>query len=151
MFHSGALSSMPAVHTFSIYASVAVALNFLLQVTLLIAVVTLDAKRQNNNRCDIICCIDIPKWTEVTEDQCPGGGFLYWFFNKIYAPVLMLYPVRVVVVSITQTPYFIRPYNRADKMAHTGPSQTSEMELFAKLVNGEKPLIVFLESSNLDV
>ena len=110
MFHSGALSSMPAVHTFAIYASVAVAVNFMLQVTMLIAVVTLDAKRQDKNRFDIICCIGISKWNGVTEDQCPVGGILYWIVNKIYAPFLMFYPVRVVVVSITQIDHgIIRP------------------------------------------
>ena len=106
---------MPAVHTFSIYASMAVALNFMLQVTMLIAVLTLDAKRQDANRYDIMCCTGLSKWTEVTEDQCPVGGILYWIVNKIYAPFLMLYPVRVVVVSITQINLLynhgiIRPY-----------------------------------------
>ena len=34
---------------------------------------------------------------------------------------------------------------------HSEPSQTSKMELFAKIVNGLKPLTVFVKSSILDV
>ena len=48
---------MPAVHTFAIYAAMAVAFNFLLQITLLLAVVTIDLKRQAANRYDIICAL----------------------------------------------------------------------------------------------
>ena len=89
---------MPAVHTFSIFAAVAVAFNFLLQMTILLAVVTLDAKRQSRNRIDILCCIKADKNDEVVEECCPGG-ILYYIMKNIYAPTLMLYPIRVIVVS----------------------------------------------------
>lgn len=96
-FGFGALSTMPAVHTFAIYAAMAVAFNFLLQITLLVAVVTLDAKRQAASRCDVVCCVSMNKDAPTNED-CMPGGILYYLNNHIYVPVLLSYPVRVIVV-----------------------------------------------------
>lgn len=90
---------MPAVHTFAIYAAMAVAFNFLLQITMLVAVVTLDVQRQYRNRYDVACCYGLPK-SDQAEEECLPGGILYYLVKKIYAPFLMLYPVRVAVVSL---------------------------------------------------
>ena len=90
---------MPAVHTFAVFACFAVLFNFLLQMTMLVAVVTLDKKRQDNCRYDIICCSHGDKNAPVEEECCPGG-ILHYLVEKIYAPILMLYPVRVTVVSL---------------------------------------------------
>ncbi|XP_057308798.1 NPC intracellular cholesterol transporter 1-like [Hydractinia symbiolongicarpus] len=98
-FGFGALSTMPAVHTFAIYAAMAVAFNFLLQITMLVAVVTLDVQRQYRNRYDVACCYGLPK-SDQTEEDCLPGGILYFLVKKIYAPFLMLYPVRVAVIVI---------------------------------------------------
>ena len=43
---TGALTDMPAVRVFSLYAALAVLFDFLLQITVFIALMTLDAKRQ---------------------------------------------------------------------------------------------------------
>ena len=90
---------MPAVHTFAIYAAMAVAFNFLLQVTLLVAVVTMDAKREADSRSDILCCIKMDKDLPVEEENCMPGGVLYYINNNIYVPILFSYPIRVIVVS----------------------------------------------------
>ena len=94
----GALSTLPVVHTFAIYAALAVAFNFALQLTLLVAVVGLDLKRQNRNHLDVCCCIGIKKEDENYGKRFPGG-ILYHIFKKIYSPFLMMHPVRVFVVS----------------------------------------------------
>jgi Niemann-Pick C1 protein len=46
LFKKGALSSMPAVQMFSLYAAVAILLNFMLQVTFFLAVFIWDIQRQ---------------------------------------------------------------------------------------------------------
>lgn len=45
-FSPGALTDMPAVRVFSLYSAMAVLLDFLFQVTVFVAVMTLDAKRE---------------------------------------------------------------------------------------------------------
>lgn len=99
-FGMGALSTMPAVHTFAIYSAMAVAINFLLQITILVAVVTLDAIRQSQNRCDVLCCATTEKESANVSEDCMPGGILYYINTHIYAPFLMCYPVRVIVVLV---------------------------------------------------
>jgi len=98
-FGFGALSTMPAVHTFAVFACFAVLFNFILQMTMLVAVVTLDKKRQDNSRYDVFCCIPGDKNAPSEEECCPGG-ILHFIVKKIYAPTLMLYPVRVTVILV---------------------------------------------------
>ncbi|XP_066912846.1 NPC intracellular cholesterol transporter 1-like [Clytia hemisphaerica] len=98
-FGFGALSTMPAVHTFAVFACFAVFFNFILQMTMLVAVVTLDKKRQDNSRYDILCCASGDK-NAPNSEECCEGGVLHFIVKKIYAPTLMLYPVRVTVILV---------------------------------------------------
>lgn len=54
-FFLGGLSDMPAVRAFAFYAGMALLLDFLLQVTCFVALLSLDVKRQNANKFDILC------------------------------------------------------------------------------------------------
>lgn len=46
-FAIGSLSDMPAVNTFAMYASVAIVLDFLFQITAFVALMTIDQRRCN--------------------------------------------------------------------------------------------------------
>jgi Niemann-Pick C1 protein len=58
-FFLGALTPMPAVRLFSLYAGMSVLIDFLLQITIFISFITLDHKRTMQNRFDIFYCIQI--------------------------------------------------------------------------------------------
>lgn len=94
-FFLGALSNMPAVRTFSLFAGLAVFIDFLLQISCFVSLLGLDAKRQEGNRLDIICCVKLPEGQEVKTD-----GFLFWFFKKVYAPYILKEWVRPVVIAV---------------------------------------------------
>lgn len=96
-FLLGGLSRMPAVRTFALYAGVALLLDFLLQVTCFVALLTLDARRQRARRLDVCCCVS--RTPELLEEP-PSNGFLYGLFEKYYAPALMKAPVRLVVMFV---------------------------------------------------
>lgn len=98
---------MPAVHTFAVFACFAVLFNFLLQMTMLVAFVTLDKQRQDHARFDVICCVQGDK-NSSTSEECFQGGILHYIVKNIYAPVLMMYPVRVTVVSTFSSLYFFK-------------------------------------------
>ena len=51
---TGALTDMPAVRVFSLYSAMAVLLDFLFQITVFVAIMTLDAKREEVNRNQIM-------------------------------------------------------------------------------------------------
>lgn len=85
---------MPAVRSFALYAALAVLMDFMLQMTAFVALLSLDARRQDANRCEIACCVTVkePRSTK------PKEGFLMPIMRKYYAPAL-LHPVsRIVVV-----------------------------------------------------
>lgn len=93
-FLIGAFSAMPAVNTFAMYASVSILINFLLQITAFIALLSLDSRRTENNRLDVICCISVKDNRNVDK----GDGIVHSVFKRAYTPYLMKTPVRIVVV-----------------------------------------------------
>ncbi|XP_026472293.1 NPC intracellular cholesterol transporter 1-like isoform X5 [Ctenocephalides felis] len=95
-FFLGGLSDMPAVRAFALYAGMALLIDFLLQITCFVSLLTLDTLRQHGNRYDIICCIRGSK-----KDSEPyAEGVLYNFFKSIYVPFLMNPNVRASVMVI---------------------------------------------------
>lgn len=56
-FLLGALTPMPAVRIFSLYAALAVFIDFLLQITCFVSLMTLDTRRENAKRYNLLCCI----------------------------------------------------------------------------------------------
>ncbi|XP_076845060.1 NPC1-like intracellular cholesterol transporter 1 [Brachyhypopomus gauderio] len=94
-FFLGALSTMPAVKSFALYAALAVLLDFILQMTAFVALLSLDARRQDANRCEMLCCCSV----KTPRPSKPSQGFLLPFMEKYYAPVL-LHPVSRIVVML---------------------------------------------------
>uniref|UniRef100_A0A4W5K052 NPC1 like intracellular cholesterol transporter 1 n=1 Tax=Hucho hucho TaxID=62062 RepID=A0A4W5K052_9TELE len=94
-FFLGALSTMPAVKSFALYAALAVLMDFVLQMTAFVALLSLDARRQDGNRCELACCVTV----KTTAPSKPNEGFLLPIMRKYYAPVL-LHPVTRVIVMV---------------------------------------------------
>lgn len=92
-FLIGALSDMPAVRTFALYATVALFLDFIFQITAFIALMAIDEKRHQNKRLDLFCCLKTKK--EISKDA--SHGFLQEIFEKYYTPFLMAKGTRVCV------------------------------------------------------
>ncbi|XP_029309885.1 NPC intracellular cholesterol transporter 1 [Cottoperca gobio] len=94
-FFLGALSNMPAVRTFSMFAGLAVFIDFLLQISCFVSLLGLDAKRQEGNRLDIFCCAKLPEAQQTKTDS-----FLFRFFKKIFAPFILTEWVRPIIVAV---------------------------------------------------
>lgn len=92
----GALSTMPAVKSFALYAALAILLDFALQMTAFVALLSLDCRRQDSNRCELLSCI------KVSEPRVnkPNEGVLMPFMRKYYAPALLNPFSRILVVKI---------------------------------------------------
>ncbi|XP_047992313.1 NPC intracellular cholesterol transporter 1 isoform X1 [Leguminivora glycinivorella] len=95
-FFLGALSDMPAVRAFALYAAVALLVDFLLQVTCFVALMAIDTKRQNANRFDVFCCVQGSK----VDMPDAYDGLLYNLFKHVYVPFLMKREVRASVMII---------------------------------------------------
>lgn len=88
---------MPAVKAFALYAGMALLVDFLLQITCFVSLLTLDTVRQTSNRFDVCCFIRGSKKHEPAN-QAGQEGFLYVFFKSVYVPLLMNKPVRCTVI-----------------------------------------------------
>lgn len=95
-FFLGALSTMPAVKSFALYAALAVLMDFVLQMTSFVALLSLDARRQDKNSCELLCCVTVSK----ERPNKPNEGFLLPFMRKFYAPVLLHHITRVIVMLL---------------------------------------------------
>lgn len=95
-FFLGGLSDMPAVKAFALYAGMALFIDFLLQITCFVSLLTLDTKRQAENRFDIFCFLRGKKLDTNIKQE----GLLYKFFKTLYVPFLMKKTVRVLVMII---------------------------------------------------
>uniref|UniRef100_A0A9J8A850 SSD domain-containing protein n=1 Tax=Cyprinus carpio carpio TaxID=630221 RepID=A0A9J8A850_CYPCA len=93
-FFLGALSTMPAVKSFALYAALAVLMDFILQMTAFVALLSLDARRQDANRCEIACCVTV----KTPHPSEPNQGVLLPLMKKYYAPALLNPVSRVLVV-----------------------------------------------------
>lgn len=87
-FFLGAMSSMPCIRIFALNAALALVFDFLLQMTVFLAFLSLDFKRQKEARYDILVCIKSKK-SNANENLSDNHSLLYNFFNNIYAPFLM--------------------------------------------------------------
>ncbi|CAH8534217.1 unnamed protein product [Schistosoma turkestanicum] len=58
-FFCGALTTMPAVRVFALYAAMAIVFNFLLQIFAFIALLTLDGRRYVARRFDVLYCLKL--------------------------------------------------------------------------------------------
>ncbi|XP_067461421.1 NPC1-like intracellular cholesterol transporter 1 [Thunnus thynnus] len=95
-FFLGALSTMPAVKSFALYAALAVLMDFVLQMTAFVALLSLDARRQDKNRCELLCCITV----STQRPNKPNEGFLLPLMRKYYAPVLLNCYTRIIVMLV---------------------------------------------------
>ncbi|XP_054427272.1 NPC1-like intracellular cholesterol transporter 1 isoform X2 [Pteronotus mesoamericanus] len=95
-FFLGALTPMPAVRTFALTSGLAVILDFLLQMSAFVALVALDARRQEASRLDGCCCLR----AQELPPPGPSEGLLLRFFRKVYAPFLLRRATRVTVLLL---------------------------------------------------
>lgn len=95
-FFLGGLSDMPAVKAFALYAGMALLIDFLLQITCFVSLLSLDSLRQAENRFDIFCFMRGKKTDAVANTE----GVLYKFFKSIYVPFLMRKSARVLTMVV---------------------------------------------------
>lgn len=150
-FALGAIVGMPAVRNFAVYAAGAVFINAVLQVTMFVAVLTLNQKRVESHRTDCFPCIKV-KNADVTDSHGGGAngfdgeGSLQKFIRKSYAPAILDRRVKVAIVvaflglftaglalmpkvalgldqriAFPKTSYLIPYFNDLDAYFNTGP------------------------------
>ncbi|XP_053973229.1 NPC intracellular cholesterol transporter 1 homolog 1b-like [Hylaeus volcanicus] len=96
-FLIGTLSTMPAVNTFALYAFFSILINFFLQITAFVSLLSLDAQRSENNLLDVFCCVKM-KEKQLETDR--NHSLIQTIFKRFYTPYLMKTPIRIIVIIV---------------------------------------------------
>jgi Niemann-Pick C1 protein len=104
-FSLGCAVGMPAVRNFAAYAAGAVLINAILQVTMFIAVLSLNQQRVEASRADCFPCVVVRR---ADSGYLNGGmghgageeGGLQRFIRKTYAPAILGKKTKVFIVAI---------------------------------------------------
>ncbi|GER42076.1 patched family protein [Striga asiatica] len=100
-FAVGSFIPMPAIRVFSMFAALAVLLDFLLQVTSFVSLIVFDFLRAENNRVDCCPCIKV-SGSNVGMDQGSHHqqkpSLLVRYMKDIHASILSLWFVKLLVV-----------------------------------------------------
>ena len=97
-FLISALTPMPGVRAFSLYASLAIILNFLMQITCFVVLLTFDAKREASKRVDVAFCIKLSIKDE--EEIKSKKSLLHKFFKNCYTRILLNDYVRAIIIVL---------------------------------------------------
>lgn len=90
------LTDQPATLNFCLVAGLGVVIDFLLQMTIFIGVLSLDNKRIRNNRGDIMCC-----YRKFDEVKPPRAEVVRNCFQKHFVPLLYKIPMMVAILGIS--------------------------------------------------
>ncbi|WZZ54559.1 hypothetical protein YC2023_054666 [Brassica napus] len=100
-FAVGAYIKMPAVRVFSMFAALAVLLDFILQVTAFVALIVFDFKRTEDKRVDCFPCIKKPQ-SSYSSDKGVGqkkASLLTRYMKDVHAPILSHWVVKILVIA----------------------------------------------------
>ena len=87
------LTKVPALESFCLVAALGVLADFLLQITVFVGALTLDTKRIQENRADVLFCIKVRKRTK------PREAVVRSVFSKNFVPWLFKVPSQICVYS----------------------------------------------------
>ncbi|XP_032219705.2 patched domain-containing protein 3 [Nematostella vectensis] len=99
-FLIGASTVLPGLQSFCIYAGLGILIDFILQITLFSAFLTLDGRREDRKR-DGCCCCCIVLPVDYTESQCGSRELMKVFFESYYCKAILSLPGKVIVMIIT--------------------------------------------------
>lgn len=100
-FAIGTISIQPAVQTFAIFATFSLAFLFLFQITVVVAILSLDYKRANYNRFDVVFCVQ--KKTLNDEDPLHGHKPYQSITQRLMEPYslfILNWRVKIIVAIV---------------------------------------------------
>ncbi|XP_033125300.1 NPC1-like intracellular cholesterol transporter 1 [Anneissia japonica] len=94
-FFVGAYIRIDGIYTFALYAGLAVLFDFALQMSAFVAVLSLDAWRQDAGKIEPCCCCGCSH-----EEASHELGYFQYFMKEYYAPVIVNKWVRPIIVIV---------------------------------------------------
>ncbi|KAK9928380.1 hypothetical protein M0R45_025517 [Rubus argutus] len=97
-FAVGGFIPMPACRVFSMFAALAVLLDFLLQVTAFVALIVFDFRRTEDKRVDCFPCMQLSSYDSDKGIEQRKPGLLARYMKEIHAPILSIWAVKIAVI-----------------------------------------------------
>lgn len=97
-FGIGTISNFPAVVTFAIFATFALTFLFILQITTIVAILSIDYARVSQNRIDVFCCLQKKKKTD--ENSNVNYKSITQRLIEPYSNIILNWKAKIVVVII---------------------------------------------------
>ncbi|KAF1744180.1 hypothetical protein MXB_3695, partial [Myxobolus squamalis] len=138
-FSIGAISNIPAVKSFSLFAAVSLAINFFLQMTLFLVIFSLDCIREQSKRPDILCFLQFPN----AEEDKSGVGVSEKFFDLLSSVILEKY-VKPIIIFVFITGWFACLY--VVPSVKVGLDQTTALPTDSYLQRYFKDAFTYLKS-----
>ncbi|CAG5135683.1 unnamed protein product, partial [Candidula unifasciata] len=99
-FGIGATTTIPALSSFCIYATLGIFVLYVLVSTVFAGVLALDERRRQAHRDACLCCYRHSD--NYTPNRCGSGkSFLQTVFGSLYGPFLTKLPVKIIVIAVT--------------------------------------------------
>jgi Niemann-Pick C1 protein len=93
-FFIGMLTDVPALYSFCLVAGLSVIADFVLQITLFLAALSLDGKRIQQNRADIFFCV------KVNKKETPRKEWIRSLFGEYFVPLVFHKLSQIVIFAI---------------------------------------------------
>ncbi|CAD5196507.1 unnamed protein product [Musa acuminata subsp. malaccensis] len=100
-FAVGSFIPMPACRVFSMFAALAVLLDFFLQVTAFVSLIIFDFLRAEDDRVDCVPCIKLQS-SKISDEGTvkEDPGLLARYMKEVHAPLLSLWGVKIIVIAV---------------------------------------------------
>ncbi|XP_006652645.2 NPC intracellular cholesterol transporter 1-like [Oryza brachyantha] len=100
-FAVSAINPMPATRVFSMFAALAVLLDFLLQVSAFVALIVLDFRRAQDGRIDCVPCARVKSNVVASNGgNHQGLPLLARYMKDVHAPILGYRAVKFIVIAV---------------------------------------------------
>ncbi|KAA8492359.1 Niemann-Pick C1 protein [Porphyridium purpureum] len=99
VFFISAITKLPALRTFALWAGIAVVFDFIFTTTMFVAYLTIDERRRDAKRMDILCCktVETPKETNVFGKY---PGVMERFFESKWGPLVTHKWMRLLFIAL---------------------------------------------------
>ncbi|KAG8065782.1 hypothetical protein GUJ93_ZPchr0004g39891, partial [Zizania palustris] len=100
-FAVSAINPMPATRVFSMFAALAVLLDFVLQVSAFVALIVLDFRRTQDGMIDCVPCMKLKSSTVASDDHDHQGlPLLARYMKDVHGPILGYRAVKFIVIVV---------------------------------------------------
>ncbi|CAG0899620.1 unnamed protein product [Darwinula stevensoni] len=99
-FAIGATTRVPVLRSFCIYTTAGIFIVYVMTLTFMVPILSLDERRRDSGR-EGCLCIRLP--ADYKKNSCSQKRLLEAIFRRIFGPLLVKTPVKVVVVLLTMS------------------------------------------------